>query len=209
MSPELTAVEASLVDCIDQDLRVPYYCEENVWRLASRKIRKKPTALWFAVFISNRRKAVPMCQQLAQEDPSRPCFWDYHVILVGVTGGESSVHDVVRVYDIDSQCAYGCLITEYLEESFPFELHDKTLNPMFRVIPASVYLEHFSSNRSHMFDQKTQTWNATPPTYTCIGLDRPTNFDRYIDFSSKNEDTRVYGKVYDLQQFANLEFLRQ
>ena len=36
------------------------------------------------------------------------------------------------------------------------------------VVEAETYLRHFSSDRSHMYNDKTGEWNATPPPYDCI-----------------------------------------
>lgn len=99
-----TAVDAPS----DRSLRCPYYCEENVWRLAYRKSRRRQcrdgpghgssssgddittSSCWYVVFISNPTGCVPMFQQLAESTcaglndhmKSRPVFWDYHVILI-------------------------------------------------------------------------------------------------------------------------------
>jgi N-terminal glutamine amidase len=101
-----TAVNAPSV----RSLRVPCYCEENVWRLAYRQIHRRrdsdgnttidnssgrlgtssASSSWYVVFVSNPSGCVPMFQQLAAasdsglNDKSRnqPVFWDYHVILV-------------------------------------------------------------------------------------------------------------------------------
>ena len=37
--PPRTAAETALSCASDRDLRVPCYCEENVWRLAHRRLR--------------------------------------------------------------------------------------------------------------------------------------------------------------------------
>ena len=81
----------------DKSLRIPCYCEENVWRLACRKLndvkqkqqqssgqrRQEREAVYHVVFVSNKQKCVPMFQQVAaKNDPSdTPCCWDYHVLL--------------------------------------------------------------------------------------------------------------------------------
>lgn len=49
---ELSAEESALEAPNDQALRVPYYCEENVWRLAVRKRTQQPTDRFWVVFIS-------------------------------------------------------------------------------------------------------------------------------------------------------------
>ena len=92
-----------------------------------------------------------------------------------------------------------------------------------------MYLQHFSSDRSHMYDSKTQTWNAPPPSYKCImgatsteeessQSERKTEntntlkhymiiSDRDLD-ESREEKSRdgIYGRIYSLpelmQQFS-------
>jgi len=37
-----------------------------------------------------------------------------------------------------------------------------------RVVRATDFLHHFSSDRMHMYDGDTETWSATPPSYKSI-----------------------------------------
>ena len=112
-SPEQSALEAPT----DQDLRVPYYCEENVWRLTVRKRTQQPTNRFWAVFISNTIKNVPMFQQKAAVHGDVSCCWDYHVILLCQSPGDAQV----VVYDIDSLLPYPCPLDLYLAHSFPYD----------------------------------------------------------------------------------------
>ena len=91
----------------DRSLRVPCFCEENIWRLAYRHLygvsssssstndtssssSSPSSSCWYVVFVSNPTGCVPMMQQLAAATSSglndrqknQPVFWDYHVILV-------------------------------------------------------------------------------------------------------------------------------
>jgi hypothetical protein len=86
-------------------LRVPCYCEENVWRLTFRKLYQQQQqqqqqqqnqlqqiassnytiVQYHVIFISNPKACVPMFQQLASSQRHQPIFWDYHVILVSTT----------------------------------------------------------------------------------------------------------------------------
>lgn len=115
--------------------------------------------------------------------------------------------DVV-VYDIDSVLSYPMQLGDYLQQSFPYQW-PFPYAPMFRLVPAMLYLQHFASDRLHMFNAEKQTWNATPPTYACINVCDgavSSNFQRYIDFSNKNDkesnDATIYGKVLSLSQLA-------
>ena len=208
-----TAISASIRH--DYDLRIPYYCEENVWRLAYRKLyyqdqMKQPTnegrnnnddnknETYYVAFISNQQKCVPMYHQRAATAPSTSstlqrkeeipcCFWDYHVILLGVTlaptNGGDDIGDMyqktVLVYDIDTTIVpYPVPLHRYLSQSFPMEKFSSRntgtnspylqYKPYFRIVPAETYIHHFTSDRSHMFNETTQTYNEPPPPYCCI-----------------------------------------
>jgi len=173
-----TAVEAHS----DQELRVPFYCEENVWRLAYRLKRQRPHDTFAVVFVSNHLQRVAMFHQRAASNPEHACCWDYHVILLCKQSAEN--HPLV--YDLDSLLPYPTPMVEYLTRSFPLALPNQ-MAPFFRIVVAELYLAHFASSRSHMFDRQKQTWTATPPTYACINV-RPgvefTNIDQYLDFSN-------------------------
>jgi protein N-terminal glutamine amidohydrolase len=153
-SATATALEAPS----DQSLRVPCYCEENVWRLACRKLyecnkggsqnvddKNCLSHQYHVVFVSNPRKCVPMFHQLAAKDPKDPCFWDYHVILLcttttlnatPVSKRAPSEHDEVTttvVFDMDSYLPYPCPLKDYVKESFSREKKfPKEYNPRFR-----------------------------------------------------------------------------
>ena len=123
-----TALEAPS----DQSLRVPCYCEENVWRLAYRKEHssEQERYAYFVAFVTNPQGCVPMFEQLAAADRNRPCFWDYHVILI-----RQSIHTAndVHVLDIDSHLPYPSSLREYLSEVFPAEVnYPEEYLPFFR-----------------------------------------------------------------------------
>ena len=69
----LEAAKSALQTTPDASLRVPCYCEENVWRLAYRKIcQQRNRETYHVAFVSNPRGCVPMFEQLAAEDRSQP-----------------------------------------------------------------------------------------------------------------------------------------
>ena len=117
-----TALEANC----DRALRVPCYCEENVWRLAHRRLKNTEIQRqnYYVMFVSNEKQCVPMCHQLAREDDG-PCFWDYHVILLETTNHTS------LVWDMDSRLTFPCPLKEYLEETF-LEQVPEEYQPLFR-----------------------------------------------------------------------------
>lgn len=192
----LTAIKASC----DHDLRVPYFCEENVWRLCYRRMRDQTENISFVVFISNNIKCVPMFHQCASSDSGKPCCWDYHVILLCATPNKE-----VLVYDIDSVLPYPTKLQAYLEQSFAYE-EPSPFAPLFRVIPGEVFIREFSSDRSHMFNAETNSWNASPPSYDCINMlqGRPSTFSTFNDFSknARGHDPSKYGTILTKQQLA-------
>jgi hypothetical protein len=174
----------------DTSLRVPCYCEENVWRLAYRKLyheqqkerqtnhrNNNTTTNYFVVFVSNPKGCVPMFQQMASPRKDKPVFWDYHVILLSTTTTATTTannnnrytQSECRVWDIDSYLSLPCCLEDYIQNVFPNYAHwPQEYAPYFRVVDAFAYLKHFSSDRMHMYDQQTKRWSATPPTYDCI-----------------------------------------
>lgn len=205
MAAAKTALEAPS----DQSLRVPCYCEENVWRLAYRKLhhhhhhhnsnnnKNADNGIYYVAFISNPKSCVPMFLQMASADITKPCFWDYHVILLY----HSQEHSTTRVLDIDSHLPYACSLDTYLHNAFPcssqwpqeympyfryvefwqgsgsFVSHMYMLltSPFFlyvcfyfSLVEAKTFLKHFSSDRMHMYDAEKDEWSANPPEYDCI-----------------------------------------
>ena len=197
-----TASESALCESIrhDFDLRIPYYCEENVWRLAYRKLHHRTqidnisNERFYVAFISNPQKCVPMYHQRAAttagavkgEQPC--CFWDYHVILLGTTDADGSNNcdcddadntksKRILVYDMDTTIVpYPVPLQGYVSLSFQLDdgprnnIHsrDARYEPYFRIIPAETYIKYFTSDRSHMYNTKTQSYNKPPPPYRCI-----------------------------------------
>ena len=195
-----TAIEASS----DTDLRAPYFCEENVWRLCYRKMREQPESQFFVVFISNSRQCVPMFHQLATSNPEKPCCWDYHVILLCASPNEEVV-----VFDMDSSLPYPTPLQNYVDLSFlQDESSSSPFAPMFRVVPGPVFLREFSSDRSHMFNAETNRWNASPPPYDCINMSpgRTSTFRQFYDFrldGARKQDPSKYGTVLTKQQLVH------
>lgn len=123
-----TALEAPS----DQSLRIPCYCEENVWRLAYRKLQQTDSKAkeYFVVFITNPLKCVPMFHQLAVSDPTKPVYWDYHVILICHQGGVGSSP---TVFDMDSHLPFPCPLERYMNDVFSAEIQwPEEYKPYFR-----------------------------------------------------------------------------
>ncbi|KAJ1193955.1 hypothetical protein NDU88_003250 [Pleurodeles waltl] len=171
------------------------YCEENVWKLCEyiRNCGHYPLEEFYAVFISNDNKMVPIWKQQACRG-EEPVVWDYHVILLHVSSGERN-----SVYDLDSLLPFPCDFTTYVEEAFK---SDADLQPQFRrkmrVVPADVYLKTFASDRSHMKSPNGK-WTKPPPQYPCI--ETPASKMNLNDFIGMSPLVG-WGTVYSLPDFA-------
>ncbi|RKP25743.1 N-terminal glutamine amidase-domain-containing protein, partial [Syncephalis pseudoplumigaleata] len=122
------------------------YCEENIYLLARQLLAVEPECRASVVFISNERRTVPLWCQSASRDDSTLVVWDYHVILVVQTSKSDAM-----VYDFDAMLPFPCPWSEYVQMVFQpdIALQDGFLR-QFRVVPARDYIDHFSSDRSHM-----------------------------------------------------------
>lgn len=225
----------------EQELRVPCYCEENVWRLAYRRIHvdtseeggaaahiircgeqtqeeenERLVSRNYVVFISNEQRCCPMLGQRASKNSKEACFWDYHVIFIqsvrecvkvsGKINGNLTDASVKKhcqkttVFDVDSRLPYACELEAYLEATFSSlkfrtECDRDKYAPLFRVIPADIYLENFYSDRMHMFNSGTGQWNAPPPTYDCI-MNHKTNP------TERNKE----GNLSNLAEYVSMRF---
>jgi protein N-terminal glutamine amidohydrolase len=202
----------------ESDLRVPCYCEENVWRLVHRKLLQmnlgdgdcdgSSSVDYWVVFVSNPVKNVAMFHQRAASSPTAACCWDYHVILFSRDADGS-----VLVWDMDSTLNYPCPLSAYLDETFPYEW-PAPHGPQFRIVPAAIYRNTFASNRSHMYNQ--HKWSAPPPPYDIIQTDSDTHTLPYLlDFSARLRDATyrrlsergALGRIFSLQQVREHKFL--
>ena len=60
------------------------YCEENVYKICQSLANTDQGELskaW-AVFVSNKKRVVPLWRQKAGRDEEKLVIWDYHVILI-------------------------------------------------------------------------------------------------------------------------------
>ncbi|CAI5779038.1 protein N-terminal glutamine amidohydrolase [Podarcis lilfordi] len=171
------------------------YCEENVWKLCEyiRNQNLYPLEEFYAVFISNDRRMVPLWEQQAGM-VGQPVIWDYHVVLLHVASGDQNF-----IYDLDTLLPFPCPIDTYIEKAFK---SDSVIHPEFqrkvRLVRADVYLKTFASDRSHMKDA-SGNWQKPPPLYPCIETaDFKMNLD---DFISMNPDVG-WGSVLSLPEFV-------
>ncbi|XP_046837520.1 protein N-terminal glutamine amidohydrolase-like [Vespa crabro] len=172
------------------------YREENVWKLCQDVATKHGSELQHChvAFISNSRRSVPLWRQRAGKDEDKLVVWDYHVILI-YAPDERAV-----VYDLDSALPYPTHFWKYATETFR---SDEALRPeyhrRFRLVPASLYLQQFASNRQHM-KREDGTWIKTPPDYPPIST--PTCKDNLDSFINMDPGTGL-GTVMSLKQLVN------
>lgn len=155
----------------------PFYCEENVLRLAERRDVASDAVL----VISNAAGAVLMWEQRAARGGG-PIPWDYHVVLVA-RGPEP------LVYDLDTTLAFPEPLASYLSRSFrPVPAR---FRPRFRVVPAPAFRATLASDRSHM-RSPGGAWLKPPPPWPAPGAG--TNLLRFVDL----DDRTVPGDACDL-----------
>lgn len=146
----------------------PYFCEENVWHLCLDDVVTDGARVVSlddrrAVFISNDRRAVPMDRQRAGQ--GNVIAWDYHVVLFALTRGGW------RCWDLDHEGGVPQDLAVWMSSTFlvgaPLEVF-RTLTgkdvdaPRFRVVEAAEFLELFSSDRSHMMDDRRRPTRPFP-----------------------------------------------
>ena len=147
----------------------------------------------FAVVISNADERVLLFQQRAGDAVTGRICWDYHVLCIAVTRprvassspipctsapvepplppflSRSTPPTSVLVYDLDTRLPFPCPFSSYAQRAFlPAWSHPPSLQPLFRVVPAPLYLSTFASDRSHMLDARGR-YMAAPPPWPCIG----------------------------------------
>ena len=151
----------------------PCYCEENIWHLCQHKQLKNS----YVIFIASKGDAFPMLNQRAMQNPSIPIMWDYHVVLL-------VLDEPNQILDFDTTLPFTTDVQTYFSQSFiEKELVDDVHTPLFRLVPASEYVELFSSDRRHM---KTESgWLAPPPAWPLIGK-AGHNLPDFIDMNNND-----------------------
>ena len=138
-------------DCLYQ----PYYCEENIWQLCQKDYFKGREVKVLFLLPTEANYIALWHQKLT--DPDQPVFWDYHVILFDVTN--------LQIFDFDTHLTFPFNAKSYFTLSFGIE-YPKYL-PRFKVFDKDPFVENFSSDRSHMLDDRGR-WLAEPPAWPFI-----------------------------------------
>ncbi|XP_068081659.1 protein N-terminal glutamine amidohydrolase-like [Anabrus simplex] len=156
----------------------PAYCEENVWKLCQDISTRHSGELQhcYVVFVSNDSRTVPLWRQKAGKEEEKLVIWDYHELFL------YTPDDRCLVYDLDSELPYPTYLHKYVTETFRT---DHILKPeyfrYFRVISASLFLQHFASDRRHM-KRSDGSWIKPPPDYPPItSAANPHNLDDFIN----------------------------
>ncbi|VDL72778.1 unnamed protein product [Nippostrongylus brasiliensis] len=108
-------------------------------------------------------------------------MWDYHVILLQRLEGAD-----ILVWDLDTVLSFPCNFEKYFKESInPAQWNiPPEYGRYFRIIPCQEYLQHFSSDRSHMLAEDG-TWMSPPPAWDPILKNGLNNIE---DFISMDQD---------------------
>lgn len=152
-----------------------YYCEENVWQLCQHPaIGDRPCQ---AVFVSNPHKTCALWYQRAAPSPDAPVVWDYHVILL-----RQEPTLAWQVWDLDTTLGMPLSLPHYLQRTFwATHMIEARFAPLFRVIPKDLFLETFSSDRSHMQGDDQQYLQPPPPWPPPQRPRTRTNLMRFVD----------------------------
>ncbi|XP_072304487.1 protein N-terminal glutamine amidohydrolase [Eucyclogobius newberryi] len=175
------------------------YCEENVWQLCSwfRSEAEVKVQDFRVLFISNHQRTVPLWKQKSCKGDF-PVIWDYHVILLWSGPGLEPL-----VFDLDSVLDFPCSLQEYVSRALrPDQDLDPQYHRMIRSVPADLFLQKFSSDRSHM-KKPDGTWSSPPPKYQPIQThETNTNLELFIQMKDQDQDQDPgLGRVHSLQDF--------
>merc|ERR1719483_1086250 len=193
-----SAIRSQLPSTIPSASQCSYaacYCEENVYKVCqmlSEKFESELSKCW-AVFVSNKKRVVPLWRQKAGRDEEKLVIWDYHVILI------YRPDERTLVYDLDSELPFPTYFHKYVTETFRT---DAILNPeyhrIFRVVPATIFLQNFASDRRHM-RKEDGSWLKPPPPYPCIlNSISAHNLDEFISMDASTG----FGEVLSLTDFV-------
>jgi hypothetical protein len=159
------------------------WCEENAWRLAG--LASLAALERHVVFVSNAARACAMWAQRAAASAGEPVVWDYHVLVL-VRSGSATL-----ALDLDSTAPFPCALEAWVAATFPHAGRlDAALEPRFRVVEASRFLEVFASDRAHMLDERGE-YRAAPPPWPPIGAaGAASNLLRFVDVEAAFEGER-------------------
>lgn len=173
----------------------PRYCEENIWHLAGDP--RLSTGELLVALITGKGPYRPFWFQRVAADSQVPVWWDYHVILL-------QHQDAWRVWDLDTTLELPLAADAYLEKTFlNAVIEPEDTDVLLRLIPAAYYVEHFSSDRSHM-RLPSGEWVAEPPGWPMIFRDGRSNLLEWLDVANA-EPGRLLSLAACLNEFASAD----
>jgi hypothetical protein len=179
-----------LLDRADFDY-VPFYCEENVWRLLARKELTGLPA--WAVLVASPARDVVLMRQRSGRTLDGLVHWDYHVFALVDDRTEG-----LAVLDLDTDLSFPCPASRYVDDTFSrAELPARSV-PYFRLIESAEYRVSFASDRTHM-RKPDGSWIAPPPPWPCLGEGRPNVLQAWTDMGR-----RTPGRVLDVHELVAL-----
>ncbi len=137
-----------------------YWCEENIWQLASRQASAAGERL--VIVLTGAGGGEVACWQQRAGRADQPLLWDYHVVLAACDG------TAWRIWDLDS--CLGCPVpaAAWLSATFPSsQLVEPSFQPRFAMFLAATWLSTFDSDRSHM-RLADGSWQQPPPPWPAI-----------------------------------------
>ena len=162
-----------------------FFCEENIWHLAKEFAAVGSVEKWFVLFFlcADPTSSFFVIKNQRAFGSSLLGFWDYHVVLFDSNDR--------LIYDLDSSLSCPLSTRLYFAQTFPKqELLAPGVRAMVRNIPLGEYLSRFSSDRSHMLDERGEALE-TFPKWPPIIADDPIWLNQYrsvvgIDKSQSN-----------------------
>jgi hypothetical protein len=168
----------------------PYYCEENIWRLAQDPRCGDGERL--VALITNRSGQFAMWHQRPAKGSEEPLLWDYHVVLL-------ANHHGWQVWDFECDLGLTLPARDWCNACFPQQSNVRpAFRPYFRVMSAADYVANLRSDRSHMRDANGN-YHKPPPPWSPPGGGSDTNLAQFIDLNQP-----VAGEIYDLAELLAL-----
>ncbi|KAL0910924.1 hypothetical protein M5K25_019020 [Dendrobium thyrsiflorum] len=142
---------------------------------------------------------IPLWNQKASKSSDKLVIWDYHVICIQIVNQKNTEEGRFShlIWDLDSSLPFPLPLDQYISETFRLHLPLKsTYKRVLRVIHAPIFLQHFSSNRTHMRDPHGN-WIAPPPNYEpIIAQDgSENNLDEYVRIRAADAMTDINALV--------------
>jgi len=163
----------------------PFYCEENIHRLAARTdLIVSPSEV---IFVSNERQQVACWFQRAAP-PGEPLVWDYHVVLL------ERAPDGPLIWDLDTRLGAPIPAHTWVANTFQDPGWVRAaFHPRFRITPSAELLATFATDRSHMRTPSGR-WRRPPPPWDPPGAPAM-NLPSWIDTRNDEGPGRVVDRA--------------